>query len=116
MGAQWSHEKQVREEKARLQTLEKEQGNDFPGSDYRSPSAESRKEWMSSLDLDKIRVKDVLWPGTHDSATNKIGFPLVVRPFAQCQKLSIYDQLVLGVRVFDIRVEESGRVCHGILR
>lgn len=116
MGAQWSHEKVVRDEKERLRALREEQGEEFPGSDYRSPSAEARKEWMAGLDLDKVRVKDVCWPGTHDSATNKIGLPLLVRPFAQCQALSVYDQLVLGVRVFDIRVEESARVCHGILR
>ncbi|CAM6104616.1 unnamed protein product [Calypogeia fissa] len=116
MGQAYSHEKEVLAEKTRLQELQAAQGTDFPGSDYKSPNAAARKEWMSSLDLDKVRVKDVCWPGTHDSATNKIGVPFVIRPFAQCQTLSIYDQLCLGVRAFDIRVEETRHVCHGILR
>ncbi|KAL2653758.1 hypothetical protein R1flu_021886 [Riccia fluitans] len=113
MGNQVAREKEVNADIKKLQELEKTDGIDFPGSDYK-PSGPG-KEWMAALDLDKVHVKDVLWPGTHDSATNKIGVPLVSRPFAQCQTLSIYDQLCLGVRLLDIRVEGSGRVCHGIL-
>ncbi|KAL2468482.1 PLC-like phosphodiesterases superfamily protein [Forsythia ovata] len=62
---------------------------------------------MSGLDPEK--------PGTHDSATNEIGIPLVTRPLAQCQTQSIYYQLVSGARVLDIRVQENLLVCHGIL-
>ncbi|KAL0422890.1 UNVERIFIED_CONTAM: 1-phosphatidylinositol phosphodiesterase [Sesamum latifolium] len=70
---------------------------------------------MSALNPDVLRINQIVWPGTHDSATNKIGFPLVTRPFAQCQSLSIYEQLKIGARVLDIRVQENSRVCHGIL-
>ncbi|OIW14716.1 hypothetical protein TanjilG_33058 [Lupinus angustifolius] len=87
-------------------------GEDFPGSDYH-PS--DRKNWMSGLDPERVQVKSIVWPGTHDSATNRVGVPLVTRPFAQCQSLSIYKQLALGTRVLDIRVQEDRRVCHGIL-
>lgn len=87
-------------------------GEDYPGSDYH-PS--DRKKWMSELNPEKVVIKQIVWPGTHDSATNKIGIPCITRPFAQCQSLSIYQQLVLGTRVIDIRVQEDRKVCHGVL-
>ncbi|EFJ19969.1 hypothetical protein SELMODRAFT_233224 [Selaginella moellendorffii] len=113
MGARISSEKAAIAEAKELTELEKKEGTEFPGSDYRS---DNHKEWMSTLELGRIKVRDVLWPGTHDSATDKIGIYGVSRPFAQCQSLSIYKQLCQGVRVFDIRVESTGRVCHGILK
>ncbi|CAL0326904.1 unnamed protein product [Lupinus luteus] len=103
--------KAIHVEKKTLSDL-KGSGEDFPGSDYH-PS--DRKNWMSALDPERVHVKNIVWPGTHDSATNRVGVPLVTRPFAQCQSLSIYRQLALGTRVLDIRVQEDRRVCHGIL-
>ncbi|KAH7438546.1 hypothetical protein KP509_04G019700 [Ceratopteris richardii] len=90
-----------------------DEGVDFPGSNYHFSD---RSQWMAQhLDLEKTRVKDIIWPGTHDSATDKIGLPYTTRPFAQCQTQSIYRQLLQGVRVLDIRVDKDGFVCHGIL-
>ncbi|XP_043705170.1 uncharacterized protein LOC122654981 [Telopea speciosissima] len=106
------HKKAVISEKKILADLQQKAGNSFPGSDYHSPD---RKNWMSSLDPQKIQINEIIWPGTHDSGTNNIGIPFISRPFAQCQSLSIYEQLVMGTRVFDIRVQENRRVCHGIL-
>ncbi|GER50273.1 1-phosphatidylinositol phosphodiesterase-relatedfamily protein [Striga asiatica] len=104
--------KAISTEKKTLIDLKQTAGSDYPGSDYRPPD---RKNWMLGLGPEKLRVNQIVWPGTHDSATNKIGIPLVTRPFAQCQSLSIYDQLKTGARVLDIRVQEDRRVCHGIL-
>lgn len=87
-------------------------GQDFHGSQYHPLD---RKNWMSHLDPHKLRINDVVWPGTHDSATDKIGIPFISRPFAQCQTISVYDQLAMGTRVLDIRVQENRNVCHGIL-
>lgn len=116
MGAQCSKQverrKAVHTEKKYLQDLQGKDGDDFPGSDYHPAD---RKNWMGGLDPAKLRVNQIVWPGTHDSATNKIGIPLISRPFAQCQSLSIYNQLVTGARVLDIRVQEDRKVCHGIL-
>ncbi|CAK9141808.1 unnamed protein product [Ilex paraguariensis] len=116
MGAHLSKQverrKTISTEKKTLCDLKQSRGCDFPGCDYR-PS--DRKNWMSGLDPGKIYVNKIVWPGTHDSATNKIGLPFITRPFAQCQSLSIYDQLATGARVVDIRVQEDRRVCHGIL-
>lgn len=115
MGSQVSKQmerrKTIHTEKKVLSDL-KTSGEEYPGSEYRP---EDRKNWMSGLNPEKLRINQIVWPGTHDSATNKIGIPLVTRPFAQCQSLSIYRQLVLGTRVVDIRVQENRRICHGIL-
>ncbi|XP_042494712.1 PI-PLC X-box domain-containing protein DDB_G0293730 [Macadamia integrifolia] len=117
MGGQVSKQVQRRKalstEKKLLTGLKNNSGNEFPGSDYRSPD---RKNWMQGLDPQRLHINQIVWPGTHDSATNKIGIPCITRPFAQCQSLSIYHQLVRGARVLDIRVREDRRVCHGILK
>ncbi|KAF9622158.1 hypothetical protein IFM89_030016 [Coptis chinensis] len=116
MGAQLSKQvekrKLVSTQKKSLSELQKNADLVFPGSDYRPPD---RKNWMSGLDPAKVHINKIVWPGTHDSATNKIGVRFISRPFAQCQSLSIYKQLVTGTRVLDIRIQEDRRVCHGIL-
>ncbi|KAL6963733.1 hypothetical protein U1Q18_034738 [Sarracenia purpurea var. burkii] len=104
--------KAISTEKKTLRELQHGAGDEFPGCDYRPPD---RKNWMSGLNPEKVHVNKIVWPGTHDSATNKIGIRLISRPFAQCQSLSIYHQLVRGTRVLDIRIQKNRRVCHGIL-
>ncbi|KAA0045715.1 PI-PLC X-box domain-containing protein [Cucumis melo var. makuwa] len=116
MGSQVSKQverrKSINTEKKVLADLRINAGEDFPGSDYRPPD---RKNWMSNLGIERTRVNQIVWPGTHDSATNVIGIPFITRPFAQCQSLSIYEQLVLGTRLLDVRIQENRLVCHGIL-
>ncbi|XP_060176185.1 uncharacterized protein LOC132606623 [Lycium barbarum] len=104
--------KSIHTQKKILDDLKEKNGCNFPGSDYH---VQDRKNWMSALIPEKLHVNKIVWPGTHDSATDQIGIPLITRPFAQCQSLSIYQQLVNGVRVLDIRVQEDRRICHGIL-
>ncbi|CAA2991939.1 PI-PLC X-box domain-containing DDB_G0293730 [Olea europaea subsp. europaea] len=104
--------KEILAEKKALSDMKRTSGDEFPGSNY---TPNDRKNWMSGLDPEKVVVNQIVWPGTHDSATNEIGIPLVTRPLAQCQSLSIYQQLVLGARLFDIRVQKDRLVCHGIL-
>ena len=84
--------KAIAAEKKTLADLLASAGEQFPGCEHRP---EDRKAWMSSLDLHKLRINQIVWPGTHDSATNKIGICFVSRPFAQCQNCSIYKQLVM---------------------
>lgn len=116
MGAQVSRQverrKAISTEKMALCTLHENCGQEFPGSDYHP---QNRKTWMAGLNSEKLIINRIVWPGTHDSATDKIGLRGITRPFAQCQSLSIYNQLVLGTRVLDIRVQENKKVCHGIL-
>lgn len=110
---QINRRKAISTEKKTLVDLNGKAGSDYPGSDYRPPD---RKNWMSGLDTHRLQLYQIVWPGTHDSATNKIGIRFVSRPFAQCQSCSIYQQLAKGARVLDIRVQEDRRVCHGILK
>ncbi|XAR59812.1 Phosphoinositide phospholipase C [Bertholletia excelsa] len=116
MGGQVSKQLQRRRalaaENKTLIDLKQGCGCDFPGCDYRPAD---RKNWMAGLDPARVHVNKIVWPGTHDSATNKIGIPCITRPFAQCQSLSIYQQLVRGTRVLDIRVNQDRRICHGII-
>ncbi|KAJ7967188.1 1-phosphatidylinositol phosphodiesterase [Quillaja saponaria] len=104
--------KTISTEKKTLVDLRQDSGEDFPGNDYRPTD---RKNWMAGLNTEKVHINKIVWPGTHDSATNKIGIRCITRPFAQCQSLSIYNQLVKGTRVLDIRIQEDRRICHGIL-
>ncbi|XP_023750632.2 uncharacterized protein LOC111898984 [Lactuca sativa] len=116
MGPKWSKQierrRAVVSERKKLRKLKKENGCDYPGCDIHPPN---RKNWMSGLNPAKLPINKIVWPGTHDSATDKIGIRAITRPFAQCQSLSIYQQLVRGTRVLDIRVEKNGKVCHGII-
>lgn len=57
--------------------------------------------WMSFLPDDMV-LSDVTIPGTHDAATAQLNF--MMNATAQCQQLSIKDQLNNGIRYFDLRV------------
>ncbi len=61
--------------------------------------------WMKNMG-DEKSVKDINIPGTHDSTTRYCQLSL----FSRCQNKSISEQLQLGVRAFDIRVEGTGLV------
>ncbi|TVU10188.1 hypothetical protein EJB05_43699, partial [Eragrostis curvula] len=116
MGAFFSKQverrKLVTSQKQALSTRLSASGETFPGSEHRPAD---RMRWMAELGPSRVRVHQVVWPGTHDSATNKIGIPFVTRPFAQCQSLSVYEQLATGTRLIDVRVQKERRVCHDVL-
>uniref|UniRef100_A0A0D9WYM1 Phosphatidylinositol-specific phospholipase C X domain-containing protein n=1 Tax=Leersia perrieri TaxID=77586 RepID=A0A0D9WYM1_9ORYZ len=108
---QFKHLEEANAQEQALADLLSSSGDSFPGSGYHPAN---RKSWMESIGPNRLRFHQVVWPGTHDSATNGIG-NLMTRPFAECQTLSVYDQLSLGCRVLDVRVREDRTVCHGIL-
>ena len=58
---------------------------------------------MNSLP-DSTRISEINIPGTHDSCTYRVQFPLLSR----CQKATIDEQLNSGIRFLDIRVEKVG--------
>ncbi|KAH0915245.1 hypothetical protein HID58_029691 [Brassica napus] len=98
----------VIEQQGILDNLLASNGARFPGDDYHTPDL---KNWMAHLSVETLALNKIVWPGTHHSATN--GLPWPTRPLVECQTLSIYEQLVLGTRVFDIHVQKDRRVCHG---
>ncbi|KAM0923288.1 hypothetical protein ACQ4PT_005605 [Festuca glaucescens] len=113
MGSSFSRDGQVATKMRELSGRFSAIGDQFPGSGYRPAN---RKTWMAELGREKLRVDQVVWPGSHNSATNDIGdiglvLP-VARPFAQCQRLSVYEQLTMGCRLLDIRVQKDRLVCH----
>jgi len=72
--------------------------------------------WMSNYQNKSI--KDLVIPGSHDSfalkfksfSHNDLHLPIIFNPFiklwAKTQNKTIFEQLMLGIRYFDIRVEE----------
>ncbi|KAM7486702.1 hypothetical protein LguiA_002711 [Lonicera macranthoides] len=100
---------EITEEESKLRILEQTQGCDYPGSDYRPAD---RKNWMLGLNPTKVHLNKIVWPGSHNSATNQMGDPLFTRPYVECQSDTIYSQLEKGTRVLDIRVKKDRHVCH----
>lgn len=71
-------------------------------------------DWMSKIPSDFL-ISEINLPGTHDSCTQYVDFPYISR----CQSTSVYEQLNIGVRFIDIRVERVGdslRLVHGVAK
>ena len=59
---------------------------------------------------DTTQIKDLTLPGTHNSGSYMTkNFIVVVKDFVQCQDLTVYQQLISGVRVLDVRIAGSRR-------
>ena len=78
-----------------------------------SPKTNTGVRWMSALEDDRA-INELSIPGTHDSgATHSIADVA-----GKCQSLSIEDQLYMGVRFFDIRlqqVEDEFNIVHSFV-
>ena len=72
-------------------------------------------EWMAKLD-DGLRLNEIVLPGTHDAATQYAQLAFITK----CQALSIGEQLEVGYRYLDIRLEllsdGSFRLMHGFTK
>ena len=70
----------------------------------------SSVNWMSGIDGERL-ITEINLPGTHDSATHAVFTYSVVSPlyhnYAVCQKLSIREQLMAGVRYLDLRLSNT---------
>lgn len=72
------------------------------------------KKWMKSIDdgADLFRLNIL---GTHDCVTQFVQFSHI----SKCQNMNIYEQLSIGVRALDIRVQSDGdrlKMVHGIAK
>lgn len=75
--------------------------------------AQTNKSWMAGLP-DNMPVCKVSIPGTHDSGTAGVRFPM--RYYARTQTMDLSDQWDAGIRFFDLRPRlENGRlrIYHG---
>lgn len=81
-------------------------------------STQDPKKWMSVLPGDRY-LSEVNMPGTHDSgmcyATSGNTLVDLAKSFALTQNTTIESQLNMGVRFFDIRLDDDANlyVCHG---
>lgn len=77
----------------------------FTDSDYGFKNKVSPNEfyssWQNSI-IDDAKLSDVVMPGSHDAGSAGM------MPLAQTQGHSIADQLICGVRYFDLRVKFQG--------
>lgn len=67
----------------------------------------NKKQWMSNvLEIDRIKLTDVIWPGTHNSGMDKQApnYDVVIGNWTTCQNDSFAWQLANGARAFDIRL------------
>lgn len=58
--------------------------------------------WMKNI-RDDVRISEINIPGTHNSCTKKVQFSYL----SKCHDLTISEQLNIGVRFLDIRVEKD---------
>ncbi len=74
-----------------------------------SDAMRSRANWMSAVP--ERSLFELTLPGTHHSATSTISHSpfstIICRRNAQCQSLSVLEQLQAGVRSLDVRVRLS---------
>lgn len=72
------------------------------------------KNWMSNID-DNTPVFHLNLVGTHDCVTQFVQFSHI----SKCQNKNIYEQLSMGIRCLDIRVQSHGdrlKMVHGIAK
>lgn len=84
------------------------------GSSY----ATNNNDWMSKLDPNK-KLRDVVIPGTHNSASSTISKWSLFSGVAACQNLTVRQQLNAGARYLDVRVcghKNDIVTCHGIVK
>jgi hypothetical protein len=65
------------------------------------------QNWMSTvLDINKLKLTDIVWPGTHNAGMDKKApnYELIVGHWVTCQNDSFAWQLANGARAFDIRL------------
>ena len=72
-----------------------------------------RDRWMSGLE-DTVKVCRISIPGTHDSGTAGVRFPM--KHYARTQTMNLSEQWDAGIRFFDLRPKLEGgklKVYHG---
>lgn len=65
--------------------------------------------WMSQV-KDNTLLSDISMPGTHDSGTKSVDFPI----WSKTQSLSVRGQLDIGVRYIDLRLERTTDVNYNV--
>jgi hypothetical protein len=90
----------------------------FPTHD---PSKHPHANWMRDLfqkqshlkNNEKAKLKTMLIPGSHDSASYSISDQSIGSGVGKCQNVSVKEQLLAGVRFLDLRIA-SGKTGGGL--
>lgn len=73
-----------------------------------SPTSNVDKQcWMSKVpDIDRMKITDLIWPGTHNSGMEKKApnYEVIIGNWTTCQNDSFAWQLANGARAFDLRL------------
>eukprot|EP00985_Skeletonema_marinoi_P016129 scaffold8574_cov85-Skeletonema_marinoi.AAC.3 len=78
----------------------------------------NNNDWMSKLDANK-KLRDVVIPGTHNSASSTISKWALFSGVAACQNLTVHQQLNEGARYLDVRIcghKDDIVISHGIVK
>jgi 1-phosphatidylinositol phosphodiesterase len=70
-------------------------------------TALDKQKWMSNaLEIGRLRLTDIVWPGTHNAGMDKKApnYEVVLGNWTTCQNDSFAWQLANGARAFDIRL------------
>ena len=79
-------------------------------------TTQNRSNWMDWIP-DSMHLSELSLPGTHDTMTGGVG--LIGHDIARTQSMSLYNQLVSGIRVLDIRAKYNGDsfpIHHGSIK
>ena len=96
---------------------------DVPSVEF--PCTNETNQWMGELVkvAPKIKLRELVIPGTHDSASYSLKAWSLFSAAGRTQNVSVYEQLLRGARYLDIRVAGSNQVnvedvyiFHGCLR
>lgn len=93
----------------------------------RIPCASENNEWMTKLTeiAPKKKLRDLVIPGTHDSASSTIAKWRLFSAVGLCQNVTVTEQLQRGARYIDIRIGSGAKestlmedvhIVHGILK
>ncbi|MVV50397.1 phospholipase [Pseudomonas sp. PB120] len=70
-------------------------------------SSFDKQKWMSNvLDIDRLKLTDIVWPGAHNAGMDKQApnYDVVIGNWTTCQNDSFAWQLAQGARALDIRL------------
>ncbi|XP_076141840.1 1-phosphatidylinositol phosphodiesterase-like [Alosa pseudoharengus] len=76
-------------------------------NDKADPPQSNAPDWMASIE-DRKLVSHITIPGSHDTMAHS-GGPAVI-----CQAWTLKDQLMVGIRYLDIRMNGRSEIVHGI--
>ena len=85
----------------------------FPVGCPPSSSSPSHSDWMTTLveSVSDITLRNLVIPGSHDSASYSIPSTNIFSTIGRTQNTSIFEQLLQGIRFLDLRIASGSSSC-----